>query len=698
MVSPRFTVIYILLALLFPISLYAQTAQDYFNQGIELKEQGKIDEAIEAFKKATYKNRKFAEAYHQLALCYLIKPNSNMALTLAMDAIIEARRADWDNREYIYTLIDIYFAKNFSFDGKFWLNRILKEDPNDLPALKRLAEYSLKEYKIDKYSKARVNRIFHHIDSLLAQVHRLYDKILELNPNDSETIFNKALFYFDDGDIDTFIEYLENILLANDYDKDAYLYLGLAYSEKGEHETASYYYNKALSLMSPEERSVFENPEQIDATIDIDQFGHYKLFPNADTLRFWDKKDPFYLTDINERRFVHYGRVAEANLRFSSPRKGLEGWQTTRGLIWIKYGKPQRISLKYIQFRGGSGPLNPPIIEDWLLRWIYGDFYFIFRAGHYSVRDNNYVFEVIREVQPFGYIKRQIERQPEFYQYNPPGELFDFPVDVVNFRGKDNKTKVEIFFGVPINRVGWESDEYGYYGDLQHGIFVHDNEWNRVVENVNTVFPEFDKTEIDTASSKLLIGSYRFEIEPGSYSLSVEVSTHNSGNACVTRDSLFVEKFGYYSLQMSDILVASLITLTDVQKPPSRDNITIIGEPRHAFLKNEPFYIYYEVYNLFIIDEQQGNRYKVEYGFRKIDPESLREIESKNLIRNVPLKPLQADQVWVSSEIRGIGKTDFNILKIDHRISDPGVYEFILTITDIHSRMTTTKATPILIY
>lgn len=663
-----------------PSIIYSQDADYYFQLGLELKEQGKLDEAIEAFKKATYKNRKFAEAYHQLALCYMRKPNSN--LELALDAIIKARRLDWDNHEYIYTLADINFEKNVLFDARFWLNRILKEEPDDLPALKRHVKYLLRDYSIYKYrtSPSDPYYMFNYAYSLIAKIHRLSDRILELDPGDRETLFNKGFLYYDADNIDGFIEYLERILAENNSDKDANLFMGLAYSGKGEHETALYYYNKALTLMNAEERAAFENTEQINALVDVNYWGNFALLPDADTLRFWDKKDPFYLTDINERRLVHYGRFAEANLRFSAPRKGLEGWQTARGLIWIKYGKPLHIKQSYGGFQNFQ-------------TWTYSGLEFYFFAGYYSAWLNNFIFWEDEER-----LEEKIEDLPEFYQYNPPGELFDFPVDVVNFRGKDDKTKVEIFFGVPVNRVGWESDEYGYYGDLQHGIFVHDNDWNRIVENINTVFPEFGKTEIDTASSKLLIASDRFEIEPGSYSLSVEVSTHNSGNAGVTRDSLFVERFGRDSLQMSDILVASLITLIDEQKLPTRDNITIIGEPRHAFLKNEPFYIYYEVYNLFIVDEQQGNRYKVEYGFRPVDLEILTQIESKNLIRNVPLKPLQADQVWVSSEIRGIGKTDFNILKIDHRISDPGVYEFILMITDIHSRMTTTKATPILIY
>ncbi|MFC1514040.1 tetratricopeptide repeat protein, partial [candidate division KSB1 bacterium] len=63
----------LLIVIIFVSGVYAQTAQDYFQQGLELKEQGKIDEAIDAFGNAVKKDKNFAEAYFELGIVYHIK-------------------------------------------------------------------------------------------------------------------------------------------------------------------------------------------------------------------------------------------------------------------------------------------------------------------------------------------------------------------------------------------------------------------------------------------------------------------------------------------------------------------------------------------------------------------------------------------------------------------------------------------------
>jgi len=674
--------------------VYSQNAEYYYQLGLQLKDENNIDEAIDAFNKAILKNHKFAKAYHQLALCYLRQTDSNVSLKLATDAITEALFLDRDNTEYTITLADIYCAKNDFSGAKRLIEDILEKNPDDVPALKRLAEYNLKEYKSYQYQTSRVNRLFNYAGSLKAEIRRLHNAILRLDPNDRETIFNKAMLYFDDSDLDTFIELLEKIVDANENDKEANLFLGLGYSKKNEHEKAFFYYDKAFSLMSPGERFVFENPVFIDAKIDVDMRGDFKLLSVADTSHFWDKMDPIYLTDINERKLVHYGRVAEANLRFSVPKKGIPGWQTAMGLVWIKYGKPLRIGHLYI--RNSS---------EFIQTWVYKDFSFKFYAGYNAAKDNNYKFE-LETGYSYRYglpnvgvnIENKIASHPEIYEYKPRGELLKFPINILNFRGNNDKTEVEIFYGLATNKITWEPVMNEFHGAIQYGIFVHDNNWNRIVEKVDTSFHEFDKSEIDTASISLLVSSDKFEIDPGNYNLSFEVLEPNSGNAGVTRDSLFVERFGRDSLQMSDILAAYNIELTDEHKPPSRDNITIDGDPQHAFTRDQWIYIYYEVYNLFIINEQGENYYKVEYSFRPIDIETSRQIHSKRLIKNTPFKPREQEGVWVSSEIHGFGKTDFNILQIEHGLPEIGVYELVVKITDMYSGMTVVKSTPIQIY
>ena len=60
MIFFRITAIFILFSILLTISLRAQTAQDYYRKGLELKEQGDIEGAIAALEKATARDHGFA--------------------------------------------------------------------------------------------------------------------------------------------------------------------------------------------------------------------------------------------------------------------------------------------------------------------------------------------------------------------------------------------------------------------------------------------------------------------------------------------------------------------------------------------------------------------------------------------------------------------------------------------------------------
>ncbi len=55
--------------------------------------------------------------------------------------------------------------------------------------------------------------------------------------------------------------------------------------------------------------------------------------------QFWRDRDPDPNTSINEYREEHYRRIAYANEKFGA---GKPGWKTDRGMIYIKFGPPDR--------------------------------------------------------------------------------------------------------------------------------------------------------------------------------------------------------------------------------------------------------------------------------------------------------------------------------------------------------------------
>ncbi len=79
-------------------------------------------------------------------------------------------------------------------------------------------------------------------------------------------------------------------------------------------------------IISEEERQVFEA-----LTTDEEK--------NRFIEEFWRRRDPDPNTAVNEFREEHFRRVAYANENFAA---GKPGWKTDRGMVYIKFGPPDR--------------------------------------------------------------------------------------------------------------------------------------------------------------------------------------------------------------------------------------------------------------------------------------------------------------------------------------------------------------------
>ena len=91
--------------------------------------------------------------------------------------------------------------------------------------------------------------------------------------------------------------------------------------------------------------------------------------------QFWTRRDPTPRSSYNEFKEEHYRRLQYANERFAS---GIPGWKTDRGMIYIKYGEPDRIEAhpsggNYQRpFWEGGGSTSTFPFEQWEYRYIEG--------------------------------------------------------------------------------------------------------------------------------------------------------------------------------------------------------------------------------------------------------------------------------------------------------------------------------------
>ena len=91
--------------------------------------------------------------------------------------------------------------------------------------------------------------------------------------------------------------------------------------------------------------------------------------------QFWTRRDPSPRTSYNEFKEEHYRRLQYSNERFAS---GIPGWKTDRGMIYIKYGEPDRIDAypsgghyQRPSWEGGGSTSTYPF-ERWEYRHLEG--------------------------------------------------------------------------------------------------------------------------------------------------------------------------------------------------------------------------------------------------------------------------------------------------------------------------------------
>ncbi len=89
---------------------------------------------------------------------------------------------------------------------------------------------------------------------------------------------------------------------------------------------------------------------------------------------YWKKRDPTPDTEENELKDEFYRRVAYASRHFAVPSMDKNGWNTDRGRIYLKYGRPSNIERR-------AGSFNSPSYEIWYYNQIERRFIFEDRSG-----------------------------------------------------------------------------------------------------------------------------------------------------------------------------------------------------------------------------------------------------------------------------------------------------------------------------
>ena len=668
------------------------TIDALFQNAMEQVGQVSRKESIVAFKEIVSKDRNYAPAYNELAKLHLLDHTVN-GRQRAMRMIQQAISSDPNNAEYRLTRGKIWWAQSFRFRALNQFKDVTEKHPNNTDVLNSIGMFWVYDFLSQKDRRAPLkemdmgSRIKHY--KLMTMRPRIKDfktfgqeskqeavqvlrKSIELDGTNQQPYYLLGILYFEGEDWYAFQTLMQDLYAQYPDDKNALLFCGFAAYQIGEFNDSHEYYQRAYDLMSVEERELLES---IDLLVPQEDHASRDTMQTIDALlereMFWKRQDPLYLSDFNERKMEHFGRIAYSNLRFRRFLDNVEGWQTDMGKTYIKFGRYRR---RVTTYKGtwdseevldaalvrGSSHILATMMEFWYYEnfqikfcgttddiWHFcgGSWYGVSQRlpiGASAYREYDFgatypLFAMIAAKYPKYAMRQTFAPLPRTLQeashhilkkieqrFVDPylNRKYSLPYQIAAFEERDSM-RVELSYMIPKDRLT-ENPETGKVS-FWDGVFFFDQHWNDMYNDRQsrtfTLPPQkpASNTAIRHRNDHLLV-SRKVSVPQGSYHFSVEFMDQTSGLIGVARD----EKHFVYNpeiFHLSDLLVGS-----DIQAEKalieSHDDLLITPNPVRTFSQSEPVFIYLELYDL-KRNDFGSTQYEIAYTIGKPEVDTL---------------------------------------------------------------------------
>ncbi|MFT5143504.1 MAG: GWxTD domain-containing protein, partial [Thalassolituus oleivorans] len=538
-------------------------------------------------------------------------------------------------------------------------------------------------------------------------------KALETDPRHRRVYDRLMEIYALKGEWTEALEMLQQMYVYFPEDPQLWTYLGLAHHRFGNLDASAKAFESSFDGMDAKTVAAFSD---IEFLMPEDEKAAYRADPSGYSSRYWTSKDPRYLTPYNERKLEHYSRLTYADLLYGSKELDLRGWETQRGAILVRYGVPKGDvviipkSTSGVQ-RGAPSQVGTQSADpsqagtrlalqvartgtDFSLAdeantfniWDYGDFKFVFedpfRNGEYRMYSPS-AADLAQGSLPWvnDYTIKAAEtfrKTPDRYDYEPPGRQIDLPYLVSAFKGSTGRTDLFVNYGIPI----LEFADQGNMIDItaNSGTFVISENRDILAERRRTIYGLRTDQIVEFNEANLWIDSETVSVPPGRVDVSVEFETTSGGTVAVQRRSVDVRDFDGTDLNVSDILLAYRVEEVDDGRPLSgsdvvRNGLSITPAPWSVFSRQNPIYLYFEVYNLDVSGDGRAD-YEVEATLRPKETGSRVGRLVKGIFGG------RDGGVSVSLPTSVAATSDGQYLILDAANQEEGLYTLHLTVTD----------------
>ncbi len=430
----------------------------------------------------------------------------------------------------------------------------------------------------------------------------------------------------------------------------AYLALArIAYGRKAV-EAGEKYYDKAVQSIQDsldahlmyEDVKYIVNVEEMDAFSKLESPEEYREFFR----KVWVSRDPTPAVFPNVRLAEHYRRILYAERYyvydgfrtwFYDPDKGdvipypstieLNDRFNDPGLVYVRHGRPsdtQKFSMAEIwhYWKTDAYPkmvfnfvATPSSVgSNWrLVESLSG-------SGNYRARLRWENEKFRREVRQSVEIGLRTDR----HSWTDDVDELDYESYLAYFKGEGGRGDVELYYGMPFKAL---KKDYGQLPDTsaiyEYGLALHDLQWNRFENLTGHVRKaQVERSRYEDRS----FGVLRLSADPDSSHASFFLRPSRDHRLGGWKQSVRIPGFSETELEMSSVVPAHVIW-PDVE---GKDGFNLRGihavpNPSLRFSRNDPVYIYFELYNL-TPDERGTTSFEISYGLTRLKQKGVKRL------------------------------------------------------------------------
>ncbi len=284
-----------------------------------------------------------------------------------------------------------------------------------------------------------------------------------------------------------------------------------------------------------------------------------------------------------------------------------------------------------------------------------------------------------------------IKRSPEEYLHDLGGSPLEYAFDAVSFRADNGATELDLSYSIPVWQFGDVSDGRGNRTRLEHQVTLRDSAMSPTFTHAFGFGP-FDRPKRKTFESHVKVPVYtlpeRVLAPSGHFTLAVQVRDETSQKTGVYLRPVTLSDYSGEELLISDLKLAILITPSGVQGPFVRNGLNIMPNPGRLYIRDNPVYVYYEIYNL-AMDQDGTSDYEILYEISPRDGSARLGWSGRR----------QRDMQTVMMAFSGEGYTsdDREYTSLDTSGLPAGEYVLTVTFTDLNAGSSVTRSANFLV-